>query len=79
MSERTCRQRLGAALRDQRKLLDLTQAEVAELAGTTQRSVSQVETGKAASIDLYAAVCAVIGLELIAVPRRRRMAEPGAS
>lgn len=34
-------------LRARRRLLRLTQTEVADLAGTTQRSVSQVETGKA--------------------------------
>lgn len=71
MSEQTCSQRLGAQLREQRKLLRLTQTEVAELAGTTQRSVSQVETGKASSLELYASVGEVLGMEVAAVARRR--------
>jgi transcriptional regulator with XRE-family HTH domain len=73
MSEQTYSERLGAHVRAQRRLLNLTQTEVAELAGTTQRSVSQVETGKASSLELYASVCEVVGLELTAVaPRRGR-------
>lgn len=71
MSDQTYSERLGAQLRAQRKRLCLTQTEVAELAGTTQRSVSQVETGKASSLELYASVCAVVGLELAAIPRQR--------
>lgn len=71
MSEQTYSQRLGAQMRAQRKLLQLTQTEVAELAGTTQRSVSQVETGKASSLELYAAICEVLGLHLTAVARQR--------
>jgi HTH-type transcriptional regulator / antitoxin HipB len=71
MSEQTYSERLGAQLRAQRKLLNLTQTDVAELAGTTQRSVSQVETGKASSLELYASVCEVVGLELTAVARQR--------
>jgi transcriptional regulator with XRE-family HTH domain len=75
MSEQTYSERLGAQLRAQRKLLNLTQTDVAELAGTTQRSVSQVETGKASSLELYASVCEVVGLELTAVARQRGTAQ----
>lgn len=71
MSDQTYSQRLGAQVRAQRKLLQLTQTEVAELAGTTQRSVSQVETGKASSLELYASICEVLGLQLTAVARQR--------
>ena len=70
MSEPTSAERVGLQLRTQRKLLRLTQTEVAELAGTTQRSVSQVETGKASSLALYGAIAVVLGLELEARPRR---------
>jgi HTH-type transcriptional regulator / antitoxin HipB len=76
MSAETYRERLGDLLRARRKLLRLTQTEVAELAGTTQRSVSQVETGKASSLDLYASICDVVGLELTAVPRQRGGSQP---
>lgn len=71
MSDQTYSQRLGAQMRAQRKLLQLTQTEVAELAGTTQRSVSQVETGKASSLELYASICEVLGLQLTTVARQR--------
>lgn len=40
-------------------------SEVADLAGTTQRSVSQVETGKASALELYGAVAEVLGLRLV--------------
>ena len=56
--------RVGASLRERRRLLGLTQAEVAELAGTTQRSVSLAESGKASGLALYGAIADVIGLEL---------------
>lgn len=71
MMRQTYSERLGAQVRAQRKLLNLTQTDVAELAGTTQRSVSQVETGKASRLELYASVCEVVGLELTAVARQR--------
>lgn len=79
MSDQTYSERLGAQVRAQRKLLNLTQADVAELAGTTQRSVSQVETGKASSLELYASICAVLGLELTAVARHRGTAQQASS
>ncbi|MGI8575037.1 MAG: helix-turn-helix transcriptional regulator [Egibacteraceae bacterium] len=64
MSDRTYAKRLGAQLRDRRKLLRLNQTEVADLAGTTQRTVSQVEAGKAASVELYLAIADVFGLQM---------------
>ncbi len=70
MSLSTCNSRVGAQLRAQRKLLKLNQTEVAELAGTTQRSVSQAETGKASSLELYASIAEVLGLDLVAQPRQ---------
>jgi transcriptional regulator with XRE-family HTH domain len=76
MIDATYGQSLGAQVRARRKLLQLTQTEVAELAGTTQRSVSQVETGKASSLDLYASICEVLGLQLTAAPRQRSTPPP---
>lgn len=61
--------RVGTSLRERRRLLGLTQAEVAELAGTTQRSVSLAESGKASGLALYGAIADVIGLELAARDR----------
>jgi HTH-type transcriptional regulator/antitoxin HipB len=69
MNERTYTTSVGATLRARRRLLGLNQTEVAELAGTTQRTVSQVEAGKASRLDLYAAVAEVLGLVLTVVPR----------
>jgi transcriptional regulator with XRE-family HTH domain len=68
MSDRTYAIALGTQLRDRRKLLRLNQTEVAELAGTTQRTVSLVESGKAAGIELYLAVADVLGLEVTLQP-----------
>lgn len=79
MTDQTYSERLGAQVRAQRKLLNLTQSDVAELAGTTQRSVSQVETGKASSLELYASICAVVGLELTAVARQRGTTQQASS
>jgi|GEM_PF-5896905 len=76
MTEATYGKGLGEQVRARRKLLQLTQTEVAELAGTTQRSVSQVETGKASSLDLYASICEVLGLQLTAAPRQRSSTPP---
>ena len=69
MSRRTDVADLGAQLRDRRTLLRLNQTEVADLAGTTQRSVSQVEAGKASSAELYLAIADVLGLQVIVRPR----------
>ena len=69
MSIRTYSEVLGSHLRERRRALGLNQSEVAELAGTTQRSVSQVENGKAATLALYGAVAEVLGLEIVARPR----------
>lgn len=70
MSRQTYGGRIGAALRLRRRSLGLTQTEVAELAGTTQRTVSEVEAGKASGLSIYAAVAEVLGMTLVAVPRQ---------
>lgn len=60
--------RLGAQLRARRRALGLTQDEVAELAATTQRTVSVLESGKpTARLDVLVAVAEALGLELVAV------------
>jgi transcriptional regulator with XRE-family HTH domain len=52
--------------------LGLNQTEVADLAGTTQRTVSQVEAGRAAGIALYLAIADVLGLERCFAAEARR-------
>lgn len=68
MIRRTCQQRLGAQLRNRRTLLRLNQTEVADLAGTTQRSVSMAEAGRASGLELYASIAEVLGLTIVALP-----------
>ena len=68
MSNRTYASDVGMVLRHRRKTLGLTQSEVAELAGTTQRTVSEVESGRASGFRVYASVAEVLGLTIVAVP-----------
>jgi transcriptional regulator with XRE-family HTH domain len=68
MSNRTYARDVGAVLRQRRKALGLTQSEVAELAGTTQRTVSEVESGRASGFHIYASVADVLGLTIAALP-----------
>lgn len=57
--------RLGAELRARRHALHLTQEELAELAETTQRFVSTVETGKqTVRLDKVIEVADVLGLRV---------------
>ena len=51
MKNRTYSASIGTTLRARRKLLGLNQTEVAELAGTTQRTVSEAESGKASRLE----------------------------
>lgn len=71
MSKSTYASRVGSALRERRRLLRLTQVEVADLAGTTQRSVSLAESGQASGLALYGEIANVLGLELELVARAR--------
>ena len=58
--------RLGVALRDRRRGLHLTQREVAERAGVSQREVSRLELGHGGNtnVDTWAVVGAALGLQL---------------
>jgi y4mF family transcriptional regulator len=65
---------LGAAVRRRRRELGLRQAEVAELAGCSQRFVHTVEQGKASlRLDKILEVLEVLGLGLELVPGRGRI------
>ena len=65
MSEWTYAWRVGLALHERGRLLRLTQAEVADLAGTTLRSVSLAESGQACGLALFGEIAHVLGLELL--------------
>jgi len=62
---------LARAVRARREELGLRQAEVADLAGSSQRFVHTVETGKASlRLDKVLDVLEVLGLGLQVVPGR---------
>ena len=60
--------RLGVAIRDRRRGLRLTQRQVGERAGISQREVSRLEQGHGANtnVDTWAAAGAAVGLQLAA-------------
>jgi transcriptional regulator with XRE-family HTH domain len=61
---------IGAIIRARRKQLDLTQQEVAEIAGLQRQTIGRIETGNAAvAVATVARVAAVVGLDLIVMPR----------
>lgn len=65
---------LGEDVRRQRKTLNLTQVEVAELADVSERFVRSVEQDKpSVQLDKLVAVVDALGLELRATTRRRSM------
>ena len=63
---------IGATLRSARQARGLTQDELARLAGVGRTSLSQLENGSIGEIGIrkILRVCAVLGLELQAVPER---------
>jgi y4mF family transcriptional regulator len=59
---------LGHAIRDRRKMLDMTQADLAMQAGVSTPTVSAIENGKeTAQIGLVLQLCQDIGLRLTTV------------
>lgn len=64
--------RIAAAVRDRRRALELTQQDVADLAGVSERFVRFVEQGKpSVRLDALAAVLDALGLALDAVPSQK--------
>ena len=62
----------GKALRERRRLLGLTQEDVAVEAGVGRRFVIELEHGKpGASLEHALRVAALLGLEVDLVPRER--------
>lgn len=59
----------GAQLAEIRKQLGITQTELAETAGLTQARISQIENGKATSLDTLRAYVAGLGGHLDIVAR----------
>ncbi|MGN6406098.1 type II toxin-antitoxin system Y4mF family antitoxin [Sinomonas sp.] len=64
--------RIAAAVRDRRRALELTQQDVADLAGVSERFVRFVEQSKpSVRLDALAAVLDALGLALDAVPSQK--------
>ncbi|HVF75875.1 MAG TPA: helix-turn-helix transcriptional regulator [Acidimicrobiales bacterium] len=62
---------LGQVIRARRKRLGLTQADLADLAGCGQRTVTAIETGKATvRLDVVVAVLRTLGLRMRVEPGR---------
>ena len=61
---------LGRVLRDARHRTGLTQAQLAEVAGTTQTTISQVESGlRHASLGTLLRILPTLDLELVVQAR----------
>ena len=61
---------IGAAIRTRRKQLGMTQLDLAQIAGLQRQTISRVEAGNGAvTIATVARIAAVVGLDLMAVPR----------
>jgi HTH-type transcriptional regulator / antitoxin HipB len=61
---------LGALIRARRIELELNQTELADVAGTTLRFISELERGKrTAQLDGILRVLAALGIRLEATPR----------
>lgn len=66
-------QEIGALIRDTRKAKKLSQQELGRPLGISRATISGIETGKIAEIGVrkLIAICAALGLEITAQPRRR--------
>ena len=57
--------RIGSQIRERRKVLNITQTELADLAGISINTVVAVERGQGdPKISTYLSICEVLGLEM---------------
>lgn len=63
ISDSAVLQQLGARLAAQRLALNLTQAELAQEAGVSKRTVERLESGAAAQLAAFLRVCRALGLQ----------------
>lgn len=64
--------RFGAALRNRRRSLDLTQDEVAEVIGVNRRVVGELERGKGSvRLEIALGAARALGLDVELRPRGR--------
>jgi len=62
---------LGAAIRRERKLAGLSQAELGSRIGLRQATVSSLEAGDATRVQTLLAALAALNLELVVRPRTK--------
>ncbi len=55
---------IGQAIERSRKLLGLTQVELAEVAGISYRPVYQIESGRSIRLESLVALCDALGLKI---------------
>ncbi|ESQ75031.1 helix-turn-helix domain-containing protein [Asticcacaulis sp. AC402] len=61
---------IGQVIRERRKAIGMSQDTLSSLSGIAQPNLSKIERGKAgAKLDTYLKLCALIGIDLFAVPR----------
>lgn len=57
--------RIGSLIKERRKVLNITQTELADLAGISTNTVVAVERGQGdPKISTYLSICEVLGLEM---------------
>lgn len=67
----TTTEALGRIIRERRKHLDLTQAELAAFAGVSLRALSSIEGGKpTARLDIVMPILGALGLEITVASRK---------
>lgn len=70
---------IAARVRDRRRALGLTQQDLADLAGVSERFVRFVEQGKpSVRLDALSAVLGALGLSLVVVARGTSTSSAGA-
>ena len=63
VSDSAVLRQLGARLAAQRLALNLTQAQLAQEAGVSKRTIERLESGAAAQLSAFLRVCRVLGLQ----------------
>jgi transcriptional regulator with XRE-family HTH domain len=61
---------LGKHIRERREALEISQGDLAGIAGIDQANLSRLERGVASgTLETYLRLCKALGIDLIAVPR----------
>ncbi len=61
----------GKNIKERRALLKLTQQDLSEMSGITQRTIYKIENGiGSATIDTMEKLCVILGLEISVKPKK---------